>query len=616
MEPQGRRARVPEVARASSSSARERAPVTPKPRHDAARRRRARDARRRRARRARAARRVALAAAARARVARGARGRRARSRQPTRPSTASTPRSAPTPASRFPQTSSRAYQLRAVRARAVGVGPRHPTRRGARDDVRARCGHGARRLRRFARRARRAGRDAQRAACIRVVPRFGSIGVADLAAALAPRAAADRRRRSRIRGRDACRAPTALHARRARAGRARRQGRPRAHQRQRRDRRTRGAGAAPMRRSALDALNVAASRCRSRDFAPTSSPLDPRVAGGARRRRARPTSRSGSRRCSPAARSGDAGAARRVQDPAVVALRHAGARRARSPRCDRGRDDVEIELEQRRRQPAGARRRRRDAVQRQLPLAGARAGLRRAAASRSRKRRALCVERCQRCHVAGAHRPAAAADAPRSRALGLRDDPEDADRAVRNEIRHLANPASLDFLPVSESVEDHAPMALRRRREAAARSSSACATWSHSSCSSRRRQSTCARSTAGALGTRRARGVRSGARARRVARRRSPARSRRREDCRRARALPARLRRRRRDDLAAPQLGPGGWSRSAEHIIDRADRARDRVRHRAARSASGRRATTASTRSRSAWPASSTRFPRSRSLRC
>ena len=31
--------------------------------------------------------------------------------------------------------------------------------------------------------------------------------------------------------------------------------------------------------------------------------------------------------------------------------------------------------------------------------------------------------------------------------------------ALANEIRHLANPASLDFMPVSESVEDHAPMA-------------------------------------------------------------------------------------------------------------------------------------------------------------
>jgi len=30
--------------------------------------------------------------------------------------------------------------------------------------------------------------------------------------------------------------------------------------------------------------------------------------------------------------------------------------------------------------------------------------------------------------------------------------------ALYNEIRHAANPASLDFLPVSESVEDHAPM--------------------------------------------------------------------------------------------------------------------------------------------------------------
>jgi histidine ammonia-lyase len=31
--------------------------------------------------------------------------------------------------------------------------------------------------------------------------------------------------------------------------------------------------------------------------------------------------------------------------------------------------------------------------------------------------------------------------------------------AIYNELRHLANPASLDCLPVSEAVEDHAPMA-------------------------------------------------------------------------------------------------------------------------------------------------------------
>src|SRR5204862_198735 len=30
--------------------------------------------------------------------------------------------------------------------------------------------------------------------------------------------------------------------------------------------------------------------------------------------------------------------------------------------------------------------------------------------------------------------------------------------ALYNEIRHAANPASRDFLPVSEAVEDHAPM--------------------------------------------------------------------------------------------------------------------------------------------------------------
>jgi histidine ammonia-lyase len=33
--------------------------------------------------------------------------------------------------------------------------------------------------------------------------------------------------------------------------------------------------------------------------------------------------------------------------------------------------------------------------------------------------------------------------------------------ALANDIRHLANPACLDFLPVSAGIEDHAPMAMR-----------------------------------------------------------------------------------------------------------------------------------------------------------
>ena len=33
--------------------------------------------------------------------------------------------------------------------------------------------------------------------------------------------------------------------------------------------------------------------------------------------------------------------------------------------------------------------------------------------------------------------------------------------AIANDIRHLANPACLDFLPVSAGIEDHAPMAMR-----------------------------------------------------------------------------------------------------------------------------------------------------------
>ena len=33
--------------------------------------------------------------------------------------------------------------------------------------------------------------------------------------------------------------------------------------------------------------------------------------------------------------------------------------------------------------------------------------------------------------------------------------------ALANDIRHLANPVCLDFLPVSAGIEDHAPMAMR-----------------------------------------------------------------------------------------------------------------------------------------------------------
>jgi histidine ammonia-lyase len=70
----------------------------------------------------------------------------------------------------------------------------------------------------------------------------------------------------------------------------------------------------------------------------------------------------------------------------------------------------------------------------------------------------LCVERCQRLYSP------AFSDLP----LQLtRHGPEHSGfatiqktlTALYNEVRHLANPASLDCLPVSEAVEDHASMA-------------------------------------------------------------------------------------------------------------------------------------------------------------
>ncbi len=70
----------------------------------------------------------------------------------------------------------------------------------------------------------------------------------------------------------------------------------------------------------------------------------------------------------------------------------------------------------------------------------------------------LCVQRCQRLYS-----PASSGLPLQLTTLG----PEHSGfatiqktlSALYNEIRHLANPASLDCLPVSEAVEDHAPMA-------------------------------------------------------------------------------------------------------------------------------------------------------------
>ena len=70
----------------------------------------------------------------------------------------------------------------------------------------------------------------------------------------------------------------------------------------------------------------------------------------------------------------------------------------------------------------------------------------------------ICVERCQKLYAPGMsglplqltrRGPEHSGFATTQKTL----------TALHNEIRHLANPASLDCLPVSETVEDHAPMA-------------------------------------------------------------------------------------------------------------------------------------------------------------
>jgi histidine ammonia-lyase len=204
----------------------------------------------------------------------------------------------------------------------------------------------------------------------------------------------------------------------------------------------------------LDALNIA-SALTFEGFRANLSPLDPRVhearpapgqAAIAQRLR---TLLSGSALWTP-------GAARRLQDPVsmrCVAQVHGAALEA----LWRARDEVELELNNATESPlvladpdamlsngnfhaAG------------LALAFDALGLALAQVAM------LCVERCQRM-VSPAF-----SDLP----LQLtRRGPEHSGfatlqktlTAIYNELRHLANPASLDCLPVSEAVEDHAPMA-------------------------------------------------------------------------------------------------------------------------------------------------------------
>ncbi|MFO1302692.1 MAG: histidine ammonia-lyase [Burkholderiales bacterium] len=204
----------------------------------------------------------------------------------------------------------------------------------------------------------------------------------------------------------------------------------------------------------LDALDVAAAMSLE-GFRGNLSPLDPRVQA------ARPArgQREAAQRIAALLEGSalwSAGAARRVQDPLsfrCVTQVHGAALAA----LRLARDDVELELNSAADSPLVV-----DEAQAMLStgnfhipaLALAFDGLGLALAHCA----SLCVARCQRMYspaLSGlplqltTHGPGQSGFATVQKTL----------TALANEMRHLANPASLDALPVSEAVEDHAPMA-------------------------------------------------------------------------------------------------------------------------------------------------------------
>lgn len=206
--------------------------------------------------------------------------------------------------------------------------------------------------------------------------------------------------------------------------------------------------------TALDALDVAAV-LSFEGFRANLSPLDPRVQAARPARGQAPIAvrltelLAGSDLWQP-------GAARRVQDP--VSLRcvtqvHGSALAA----LLLARDDVELELNSAADSPlvlaaTGEMLSNGNFHIPGLALAFDALGLALAHVAM------LCVERCQKMYS-----PALSGLPLQLTAFG----PEHSGfatlqktlTALWNEIRHLANPASLDSLPVSETVEDHAPMA-------------------------------------------------------------------------------------------------------------------------------------------------------------
>ena len=259
-----------------------------------------------------------------------------------------------------------------------------------------------------------------------VVPSIGSIGVADLAPLSHLALPLVGEGHAEYQGDDwrRCAGPAAGWPRRRDA---RPQGRALAHQRQCRHGRSRGPGDRTTSRTPLDALEHRRQPWRTKASAPTCRVLDPRVqdarpARGQREIAARiaqllaGSALLAARRCT--ARAGSA----------LAALPHAGARRGLRRTVHRCRDDVEVELNSAADSPLVLDRRRRDAVERQLSHSCAGARVRwhgpRARASRRPVRRTLPTLLLAR--DVGA---AAAAHDARSRALGLRDDTEDADVA-------------------------------------------------------------------------------------------------------------------------------------------------------------------------------------------
>jgi histidine ammonia-lyase len=344
-----------------------------------------------------------------------------------------------------------AYQLRAIRARAVGVGPRHPT-----DVVRAAM---------FARVAGMAcggsgvSPDVPKMlvrmlnACLHpVVPSRGSIGVADLAPlshialVLVGEGEAEFAGRT-LPGAQALAlaglAPIALGAKDGLA--------------------LISANAVTVGHAALvlhdcaralDALNVGAA-LSFEAFRANLSPLDPRVQSA---RPARGQREVAQRLTALLDGSGlwSTGAARRVQDPLsfrCVTQVHGAALAA----IAMARDDVEVELNSAADSPLVLAATGEMLSNGNFHLPGLALAFDALAMALSHCA-TLCVARCQR-----QYSPAFSGLPLQLTSRG----PEHSGfatiqktlTALANEIRHLANPASLDCMPVSESVEDHAPMA-------------------------------------------------------------------------------------------------------------------------------------------------------------